>query len=820
MKAKGFKRILGLLAMIVMIFTSMPHYAFASGNDEQTTTGNWKLKEVIWNEPVNLSSKVDFVFYSDNTVENLINTGNSLNSTSDPYAYKWLMDLYYFNETNKTSMYDNLKSEIASAMNHNDISTGNCKSKILGYLAIAKEEVTDYNLQVFDFDINYNAVKFIEDGESLTSYSSEAAYTWVTKVKTFFNANHLYVSDKIVSEANSAQNHNSILIGNCYNKIIGYMKSLVDMPSTTELIYKDGYAIVTDSELTILQDYDYYAIFEAEVTFNGQTYKDTKEVTNPDNPPVHKIIVVDTTWNGGSYDEMPSSVDFVLEESFGTAIQRIIRSTSNITCTGKTSSTATYSASVEYDGQTFTETKDYTKNITPRIEVVSVNWIGGSYSEAPTKVEFIIEEECGAIARFPKEADKVECIESTEDFKTYKATVSYNSLTFTDTKTYEKPVTLVAKPFIWNMSSNDNLHEMLTAAAKYVTYSGHNECWAESGIGIDQTYDGPGDYILTWTCTEGLTCDQTITLIESYINEPPLPVVPSAFDPNPYIDEFTDTLFVVKGQKFDIQDYVLVDSANKKYVSISKGVAKVKKYTDKVVKVTNGDNTIDLYIAKPMLPKTVTITKGEANTELIGLDTVYKQYWDSSNEDVVSVTPEGHLYGLKKGTSTVSLYVNGVKFSTKVTVKDSDKQMVTLIHMNAGSKTTIKGGKFSISGNNVVKVGKNKIKAISSGIAIITQGDTIYRLIVEDPAITEFNKTKKGNYSIESDIGCVIPIKYGYVEQSVVYKSSNPAVAYVREDGCIVTRKSGTTTLTTKINGKVVKIKVTVTDSVKTLFDC
>lgn len=819
MKAKGFKRILGLLAMIVMIFTSMPHYAFASGNDEQTTTGNWKLKEVIWNEPVNLSSKVDFVFYSDNTVENLINTGNSLNSTSDPYAYKWLMDLYYFNETNKTSVYDNLKSEISSAMYFSSIDTTNCKSKILGYLAIAKEEVNDYNLQVFDFDINYNVTKFIEDGESLTSYSNEAAYTWVTRVKTFFSANHLYVSSQIISEANSAQNFSSIDTTNCYNKIIGYMKSLVDMPSTTELIYKDGYVIVTDSELTILQDFDYYAIFEAKVTFNGQTYKDTKEVTNPENPPEHKIIVVDTTWNGGSYDEMPSSVDFVLEESYGTAIQRITRSTSNITCTGKTSSIATYSASVEYDGQTFTETKDYTKNITPRIEVVSVNWIGGSYSEAPTKVEFIIEEECGAIARFPKEADEVKCIESTEEYKTYRASVSYSGLTFTDEKTYEKPVVLTAKPFIWNMSSDDNLNEMLTAAAKYVTYTGKNECWAESGIGIDQTYDGPGDYILTWTCTEGLKCDQTITLVESYINEPPLPVVPSAFDPNPQIDDYTSDLYVVKGQKFDIYDYTLVDSANKKYISISKGTAKVKKSTDKIITVTNGRNTIDLHITKPMLPKKITITKGIANTELIGLDSVYKQYWYSNNEDIVSVTQDGHIYGLKKGTATVSLYVNGVKYSTKVIVNDSDRPMVKTIHMNVGSKTTIKG-KWSISGNNVVKVGKNKIKALSAGIAVVTKGDTTYRLIVEDPAIAEFNKTKKGNYSIESDIGCIIPIKYGYMDQSVVYKSSDPSVAYVNEDGCIVTRKSGTATLTTKINGKAVKIKVTVVNTVKNLFDC
>ena len=70
---------------------------------------------------------------------------------------------------------------------------------------------------------------------------------------------------------------------------------------------------------------------------------------------------------------------------------------------------------------------------------------------------------------------------------------------------------------------------------------------------------------------------------------------------------------------------------------------------------------------------------------------------------------------------------------------------------------------------------------------------------------------KADTYNLTMDAGTRFLIEMPGVKQDVVWKSAKPSIAFVNENGVIEARAAGKkTTVTTKINGKTIKINVTV----------
>ena len=121
-----------------------------------------------------------------------------------------------------------------------------------------------------------------------------------------------------------------------------------------------------------------------------------------------------------------------------------------------------------------------------------------------------------------------------------------------------------------------------------------------------------------------------------------------------------------------------------------------------------------------------------------GTDTdKYTVFYTSSNRDVAYVAG-GKLYAMTKGTATIDAYVNGKKYSCKVSVKypAAPKSMDGVEELNMYSLQSFtlkykdgfvtKGAVWSVSGNtaDVVKIDKNMITAMNAGTATVTGTDT------------------------------------------------------------------------------------------------
>ena len=79
--------------------------------------------------------------------------------------------------------------------------------------------------------------------------------------------------------------------------------------------------------------------------------------------------------------------------------------------------------------------------------------------------------------------------------------------------------------------------------------------------------------------------------------------------------------------------------------------------------------TIKVAIVKPVIPKENSVYVGSLYTiplrEFGGLPVT----WFSSDPSVASVSPEGEVYGISNGKTTITAYINGVAFNCRITVK-------------------------------------------------------------------------------------------------------------------------------------------------------
>lgn len=308
----------------------------------------------------------------------------------------------------------------------------------------------------------------------------------------------------------------------------------------------------------------------------------------------------------------------------------------------------------------------------------------------------------------------------------------------------------------------------------------------------------------------------------------------SALDPVPEITAATTDLWLVKGQKFNIGEGWKVDKAFKKYVSISKkGSFKAKKETPDTVKVIishEGRNDITVHICKPVIDKKLPLVIETADQVKSGKINLAKDaniknvLWYSASPDVATVDKDGNVTAVAKGTAKVTAYVNGSAYTCSVTVKETVPALKRTMHINSGASKTIKikGVKASwTSADDAIATvnKKGKVSAVAPGTTTLTAtvGETTYSIVVyvEDINVSGDGVVagKPNKYTINLKKGEGTTLKFSdSLEQDVVFKSSKPDIAFVDENGKVVARSKGSSSLTTKINGKKVTVTVKVTE--------
>ncbi len=304
----------------------------------------------------------------------------------------------------------------------------------------------------------------------------------------------------------------------------------------------------------------------------------------------------------------------------------------------------------------------------------------------------------------------------------------------------------------------------------------------------------------------------------------------SPFRPVPEITATTESLYLIKGQAFSLNEADWT-SSNKKLVSVNKktGAVKAKKPTGNTpVELTKGTDaskkTLKIYVADPKA-KSRSLKVSAGKTVNAEIDTDFKDklpvYWYSSATDIATVDQTGKVTGITKGKAVITAQINGKAFSFNASVTEDTAVAERTLHMTKGANMKVnKLGKVKITAlsstsSNVV-VEKKKITAKETGTAVVdatgADGNTYkLNLVIEDPTITNLTAGKTNKYSVELTAGkSHEAIKFKAFDREAVFKSSKPKIAYVNEKGEIIALAKGKTNLTTKINGKTITIKVNV----------
>jgi uncharacterized protein YjdB len=345
------------------------------------------------------------------------------------------------------------------------------------------------------------------------------------------------------------------------------------------------------------------------------------------------------------------------------------------------------------------------------------------------------------------------------------------------------------------------------------------------------TAKGVATYTATFTSEIFETQTKDVEDIPQLVNEDHTYVSGnSAMSPVPEITKDTTELHLVKGQKFTLPDKKGWSTADKKIVKITKsGLLTAKKVTEAgkpVVISRDGYKPIKVYVTEPKLNKKKTkLEAGVSETLVMTYDRKNLGIlWESSAPDVATVSQNGKVTAISKGTTTVTAHINGKSYTCKVTVTEKTAAISRVIHLNVGKTKTIslkKLGKlkWTSSDENIAKMLKpKKVKAIKEGTAILTATDEktaqIYtiKLVVDNPEIKAGKITlkKKTTYNLNMKVGETVPVEFKSVDGQVVFKSSKPAKAFDDGKGGIRAIASGKAKLTATVNKTKVTINVTV----------
>ena len=292
----------------------------------------------------------------------------------------------------------------------------------------------------------------------------------------------------------------------------------------------------------------------------------------------------------------------------------------------------------------------------------------------------------------------------------------------------------------------------------------------------------------------------------------------------PEVTADTNAIYMVKGQKFNLPEgtWEINDNVNKT-INLKKLTLTAKKVG--TAKIARGTQIITVKVIQPKFAeKSWTEEAGrEITLALDGFDKEhYGILWSSSNVDVATVSGNGIVKTLSKGTATITAYVNGKTYSCKLKVTESTIVAERTLHINTGTPKPLKiaGVKNPawevVSGNAVIQ-GKNKVSAKTAGtskvLAKTSDGKSyVVYVIAEDIGISAAGLEDKGKnkYNLQLAPKGTTQIAFKGVERQIIWKSSSPEKAYVDENGVVHALKEGKCKFTTKVNGKNITINVVV----------
>nr|MCR5206291.1 Ig-like domain-containing protein [Lachnospiraceae bacterium] len=312
----------------------------------------------------------------------------------------------------------------------------------------------------------------------------------------------------------------------------------------------------------------------------------------------------------------------------------------------------------------------------------------------------------------------------------------------------------------------------------------------------------------------------------------PVPDTPEDEVPSEYMSPVIDVtsktteMHLVKGQSFTLPESGYKTSDKSKVSISSKNVIKAVKVTNNIsVAVTKGSQTIRVFVTKPEITKSYKLEAG--NTQKIGLtyDNAHlRVLWVSTKPDVATVDQNGVVTAVAKGTANIEAHINGLKYTSKITVTETKAAIKRTLHINVGkTKTlTLKGVKkytWTIKNGNTVECKSgHKIKALKVGTSVITctgkDGQTYETTVyVEDPTaftVSGLTKTGTNKYKLTMSKGQVIAYGFSSLDQPTVFKSSKATVAFDTGRNQFKAVAKGKAKLTMKINGTTVTVNIEV----------
>lgn len=293
---------------------------------------------------------------------------------------------------------------------------------------------------------------------------------------------------------------------------------------------------------------------------------------------------------------------------------------------------------------------------------------------------------------------------------------------------------------------------------------------------------------------------------------------------------------------------------DEKIISIEDGVIKPLTAGSTTVKViiSDGKNDIEsnvmtvtvlpLYYDSVTVNKDLTVNVGETKKIEVVTDPTKVKYdeitYESKDTDVATVDKDGHVKGIKAGTTIVTVTYKGedkdITKEVKVTVKKVPVSEVTLnktsLKLEYGktytlkatvspTNATVKKATWSTSSKSIVSVtSAGKITAKKIGTATITatvDGKKAQCKVTVTPALTLSNSSKTININQSFTLKATTKYSSGVTSKSVKYSSSKSSVASVNSKGKVTGKKAGTATITVKVSCKVNKVTYTTTKTCK-----
>lgn len=199
----------------------------------------------------------------------------------------------------------------------------------------------------------------------------------------------------------------------------------------------------------------------------------------------------------------------------------------------------------------------------------------------------------------------------------------------------------------------------------------------------------------------------------------------------------------------------------------------------------------------------------EAKTEGLAKGVVYE-------DAIVRITDKGKLTAIGAGSTTLTAAGGGTELKFTVEVSEPvEKELYITVGQKKSYKLSAikKQPEWTIADKTIASIDKGKIIGAKAGetsmTAKVENFDYTVKVFVEDPALSGATG-KPYNYKITIVKGDAWQLLSGGVYQPIAFKSNKSHIAFLGIDGKLYGRTKGSASITGKINGKTVKLKVTV----------